>query len=96
MNKMDEVFSYNLFRNGAELPYFRDNIRLLGNSEDKALVEEGIQRIDRFMVQDTKPLDKSNLMRVKAFLQKKIGDSAGAEASTKAAENYLREMRNKK
>ena len=96
LNKMDEVFSYNLFRNGAELPYFRDNIRLLGNSEDKALVEEGIQRIDRFMVQDTKPLDKSNLMRVKAFLQKKIGDSAGAEASTKAAENYLREMRNKK
>lgn len=50
LNKMDEVFSYNLFRNGAELPYFRDNIRLLGNSEDKALVEEGIQRIDRFMV----------------------------------------------
>lgn len=32
----------------------------------------------------------------KSVFTKKIGDSAGAEASTKAAENYLREMRNKK
>lgn len=96
LNKMDEVFSYNLFRNGGELPYFRDNIRLLVNSGDKTLLEEGIQRIDRFIGQYTKPLDRSNLMRTKAFLQNKMGDPAGAEASTKAAENYLREMNNKK
>lgn len=93
LNKMDEVFSYNLFRNGAELSYFRNNIWVLGNSEDKALMEEGIRRIDSIIGQYTKPLDKSNLMRTKVFLQKKMGDSAGAEISEKEAQRYMKMMR---
>ena len=93
LNKMDEVFGYNLFRNGAELSYFRNNIWVLGNSEDKALMEEGIRRIDNIIGQYTKPLDKSNLMRTKVFLQKKMGDSAGAEISEKEAQRYMKMMR---
>ena len=96
LNKMDEAFSYNLFRNVAKLSYFRDNIRLLGNSGDKTLMEEGIQRIDRFIGQYTGLLEKSNLLRTKAFLQTKMGDQAGAEASTKESEKYLQEIRNRK
>ena len=89
LDKMDEAFSYNLFRNGAELPYFRNNMRLLVNSEDKTLILEGILRIDHFIHQYTEPLDKSNLMRVKAFLQTKLGDQTGAEISSKEAEKYM-------
>lgn len=93
LNKMDEVFRYNLFRNGTELSYFRNNIWVLGNSEDKALMEEGIRRIDSIIGQYTKPLDKSNLMRTKVFLQKKMGDSVGAEISEKEAQRYVKMMR---
>ncbi|HJA15839.1 MAG TPA: thioredoxin family protein [Candidatus Butyricimonas faecavium] len=95
LSKMDEALRYNLFRNGAEFPYFRDNMRLLGKSGDKMLMEEGVRRIDCFMHQCKNPLDKSNLMRVKAFLQQKLGDQAGAEVSNKEVEKYFQEARRK-
>ena len=42
LDKMNEVLSYNLFRNGAELEYFQDNLRQLAGSKDTVLIEEGI------------------------------------------------------
>ena len=95
LDKMDEALSYNLFRNNSGQEYFRDNIRKLIYSGDKALMEEGIQRIDRFWFQATKAMDKANLMRTKALLQTKIGDISGAEMSNKEAEKYIAEARNK-
>ena len=92
LNKMDEVFSYNLLRNEAKFSYFRDNIRSLGDCGDKELIEEGIQRIDRSLGEYKGALDKSNLMKVKAFLQTKLGDQAGAELAGKEAEKYLQEF----
>ena len=47
------------------------------------------------MHQCKNPLDKSNLMRVKAFLQQKLGDQAGAEVSNKEVEKYFQEARRK-
>lgn len=96
LDKMDEVLNYNLFRNGAELDYFRENIRQLVYSDDRALMENGLQRIEVFRSRFTKPLEQANLMRVKAVLQKKMGDAAGAEESTREAEKYMQEMLAKK
>lgn len=95
LDKMDEALSYNLFRNNAGQEYFRDNIRRLLYSGDKALIEEGIQRIDRFGAQVTKAIDKANLMRTKALLQNKIGDTSGAEISNKEVEKYMAEVTGK-
>ena len=93
LDKMDEALNYNLFRNGTEQDFIRDNLRKLIYCNDVSLIKEGIQRIDYFVDQCTKALDKANLMRAKAFLQNKLVDSAGAEISEKEAQRYMKMMR---
>lgn len=94
LDKMNEVLSSNLFRDGMETGYFLNNIGKLKYCDDKALVEEGIQWIDRFLEQTTNAMDKSNLMRAKARLQTKTGDRTGAEISNQEASNYLKKRKN--
>lgn len=88
LNKMDEAFSYNLFHNGAELPYFMENMRFLLRSKDDKLMKEGIRRIDSIIDQYPEMIDKINLTTTKSLLQRSLGDTTGVEISKKAIEKY--------
>lgn len=88
LDKMDEVFSYNLFRNGTELPYFMENMRFLMVSKDDQLIKEGILRISEVIDQYPEIIDKINLTTTKSLLQKSVGDTVGAEISKKEIEKY--------
>ena len=46
---MKEVLSYNMFRSGADLNYFQNNIEALTLCDDKALVEEESNGLTRFV-----------------------------------------------
>lgn len=91
LDKMKEVFSYNLFRNGAERFYFQNNIESLTACDDKALVEEGIQWIDKNCAAAEDYFMKAELMNSKARLQTKIGDTLGADKSKMEEEKYTKE-----
>lgn len=91
LDKMKEVDSYNLFRGGASKMFFQNNIEALTLCDNKALVEEGINWIDRMCTASSDYFDKANLMNSKARLQKKIGDTLGADKSKMEEEKYSKE-----
>lgn len=91
LDQMKEVFSYNLFRNGAEKYYFQNMIEALVLCEDKAVVEEGIRWIDEFCAATNDFFAKADLMNSKARLQTKIGDTLGADKSKMEEEKYDKE-----
>lgn len=91
LDKMKEVYSYNLFRNGADKNYFQNNIEALTLCDDKALVEEGIKWIDQMCSATPDYFEKANQMNSKARLQKKIGDTLGADKSKMEEEKYSKE-----
>lgn len=91
LDKMKEVFAYNLFRNGAEKDYFQRNIEALTLCDDKAIVEEGIRWIDQACAATSDYFAKANLMNSKARLQTKIGDTLGADKSKMEEEKYSKE-----
>ena len=91
LDKMKEVFSYNVFRNGAEKYYFQNSIEALVQCEDKALIEEGIRWIDEFCAATDEFFAKADLMNSKARLQTKIGDTLGADKSKMEEEKYAKE-----
>ena len=91
LDKMREVLSYNLFRNGSERFYFQSNIEALARCEEKALVEEGIKWIDQVCAETSDYFAKADLMNSKARLQKKIGDTLGADKSKMEEEKYAKE-----
>ncbi len=91
LDKMREVLSYNLFRNGSERFYFQSNIESLAQCEEKALVEEGIRWIDQTCAETSDYFAKADLMNSKARLQKKIGDTLGADKSKMEEEKYAKE-----
>lgn len=91
LDKMKEVFSYNLFRNGADKSYFQDNIEALTLCDNKALVEEGIRWIDAVCAATGDYFAKANLMNSKSRLQTKIGDTLGADKSKMEEEKYSKE-----
>ena len=91
LDKMKEVLSYNMFRNGADKNYFQHNIEALALCDDKALVEEGIKWIDQVCLDTPDYFGKANLMNSKARLQTKIGDTLGADKSKMEEEKYTKE-----
>lgn len=91
LNKMQEVMSYNLFREGMEKYYFQTNIEALALCDDKALVEEGIKWIDLICAATPDYFSKANLMNSKARLQTKIGDTLGADKSKMEEDKYVKE-----
>ena len=91
LDKMKEVFAYNLFRNGTGKYYFQRNIEALTLCDDKALVEEGIQWIDQVCAGTPDYFAKAELMNSKARLQTKIGDTLGADKSKMEEEKYSKE-----
>lgn len=91
LNKMNDVFSYNIFRNGTEKQYFQNSIESLTKCDDKALVEEGIKWIDKMCQTTDDYFDKANLMNSKARLQTKNGDTLGADKSKMEEEKYSKE-----
>lgn len=91
LDKMREVLSYNLFREGMERSYFQHNIEALTLCGDKALVEEGIKWIDRICAETPDYFAKAELMNSKARLQTKIGDTLGADKSKMEEEKYTQE-----
>ena len=91
LDKMREVLSYNLFRNGSERFYFQSNIESLAQCDEKALVEEGIRWIDQTCAETSDYFAKADLMNSKARLQKKIGDTLGADKSKMEEEKYAKE-----
>lgn len=91
LDKMNEVLSYNLFRDGEERYYFQNNIEALTLCDDKTLVEEGIKWIDQVCAATADPFQKANLMNSKARLQTKIGDTLGADKSKMEEEKYTRD-----
>ncbi|MEG2340211.1 MAG: thioredoxin family protein [Odoribacter sp.] len=90
-DKMQEVFSYNLFREGAEKAYFQNYIETLTSCDDKALVEEGIRWIDKMCQATDDYFTKADLMNSKARLQKKNGDTLGMDKSKMEEEKYAKE-----
>ncbi|MEG1949811.1 MAG: thioredoxin family protein [Odoribacter sp.] len=91
LDKMQEVFSYNLFREGAEKAYFQNYIETLTSCDDKALVEEGIRWIDKMCQATDDYFEKADLMNSKARLQKKNGDTLGMDKSKMEEEKYAKE-----
>lgn len=91
LDKMKEVFSYNLFRGAMGKYYFEYNIEKLTLCDDKALVEEGIKWIDENCANTDDYFTKADLMNSKARLQKKIGDTLGADKSKMEEEKYVKE-----
>lgn len=91
LDKMNEVFSYNLFRAGSGKQYFQESIEALTLCDDKALVEEGIRWIDQMCAATSDYFEKANLMNSKARLQKKNGDTLGADKSKMEEEKYSKE-----
>lgn len=91
LDKMKEVMSYNLFRNGADRFYFQSNIEALQSCPEKALVEEGIRMIDERCLGTDDYFEKANLMDSKARLQRSIGDTLGADKSKMEEEKYDKE-----
>ncbi|MDE6452391.1 MAG: thioredoxin, partial [Odoribacter sp.] len=91
LDKMKEVFSYNMFRSGAGRSYFLNNIEALMLCDDKALVEEGIKWIDEVCLNTSDYFAKADLMSSKARLQTKIGDTSGADKSKIEEEKYNKE-----
>lgn len=91
LDKMKEVLSYNMFRNGGDKYYFQSNIEALTLCDDKALVEEGIRWIDERCAATSDYFEKADLMDSKARLQIKIGDTLGAEKSKMEEEKYSKE-----
>lgn len=91
LDKMKEVFSYNMFRNGTGKYYFQGNIESLTGCEDKGLVEEGIAWIDRECKSTDDYFQKAELMNSKARLQQKIGDTLGADKSKMEEDKYTKE-----
>lgn len=95
LDKMKEVLSYNLFRNGMGKYYFQNNIETLVLCDDKALVEEGIKWIDENCTNTDDYFTKADLMNSKARLQSKIGDTLGADKSKMEEEKYAKEAERK-
>ena len=93
LHKMKEVLSYNLFRKELEYNYFEENIEALSLCDDKVLVEQGIEWIDRMCGTASNYFKKASLMDVKAHLQLKIGDTVGAEKSKETEKKYEEEGR---
>lgn len=91
LNKMQEVMSYNLFREGMEKYYFQGNIEALTLCDDKDLVEEGIKWIDLLCSATPDYFAKAELMNSKARLQNKIGDTLGADKSKMEEDKYAKE-----
>lgn len=91
LDKMKEVFSYNLFRGADADSYFQMNIEALALCKDKALVEEGIRWIDTRCAETSSYFGKANLMDSKARLQTAIGDTLGADKSRMEEEKYTKE-----
>lgn len=91
LDKMQEVMSYNLFRNGLDKYYFQHNIEALALCGDKAIVEEGIKWIDQTCSATPDYFAKADLMNSKARLQTKIGDTLGADKSKMEEEKYTKE-----
>lgn len=91
LDKMEEALSYNIFRNGMGKYYFQNNIETLALCDDKALVEEGIKWIDENCANTEDYFAKADLMNSKARLQKKIGDTLGADKSKMEEEKYAKE-----
>lgn len=91
LDKMKEVLSYNMFRNGTGKYYFQSNIEALTLCDDKALVEEGIKWIDANCANTADYFAKADLMNSKARLQTKIGDTLGADKSKMEEEKYAKE-----
>lgn len=91
LERMNEVMSYNLFRNGKDKVYFLNNIKALALCEDKSLLQKGIHWIDEKCSAASESFYKADLMNAKARLQTKLGDTAGAEQSKKEEEKYTKE-----
>lgn len=91
LDKMKEALSYNLFRGGSSKYYFESNIEALTLCDNKALVEEGIKWIDERCANTSDYFTKADLMNSKARLQKKIGDTLGADKSKMEEEKYTKE-----
>lgn len=91
LDKMHEVFSYNIFRKGSDAYYFQRYISALALCDDKALLEEGILWIDKRCNNALNYFVKADLMEVKARLQTKNGDTLGAEQSKEKEKEYAEE-----
>lgn len=86
LDKMDDAYSYNLFRGKDGIPYFRNCMRALMQCPDTGLVREGIRRTDEMCKHSTNSFDRVNLATTKKLLYNSIGDTAGvaqAEAELK-------------
>ena len=89
MQSIQEVLKYRIFPKAEEQKYFNTFIEAFGNCSDKALVGEVIQLLDKKCGTTPTFYGKADLMKQKALLQERLGDTAGAEQS-KAQEAKFR------
>jgi thiol-disulfide isomerase/thioredoxin len=93
LDGMNEAFKYNLFREGDDRSFFQIFIESLGQSQDSALVREGVAWIDRRCAATGDNFYKARLMASKAYLLTSIEDTTGAEQAKADGERYSAEAR---
>ena len=86
--KMEEVMTYNLFRNGGFTHYIQAFIKTLKNCDDQATVQAGLSLLDKIENSSDDNILKIGLYSCKAELQQKLGDATGA-AHSKAERDRL-------
>lgn len=89
MQSIQEVLKYRILPKDEEQKYFNTFIESFKNCQDKALVSEAIQLLDKKCEATSTFYGKADLMKQKALLQESLGDTAGAEQS-KAQEDKFR------
>jgi len=86
---VDNAFKYGIFNNSAAGNlFFQNNIEKLANSSDKALVAEGVKRIDDRIAQTSNYFTKANLANSKYRILTAIGDTLGADKAKMEEEKY--------
>lgn len=85
---MQVAARYHFFRREAEKKYFADCVGALEECEDKALIQEVIRLLETKCAEAVTFYGKADFIKLKAALQKQMGDDAGATESLKQAEAY--------
>lgn len=88
---MREVFKYNLLRKDGEQKYLDTYVPVLGQCQDKSLLQSVIRLLDEKEESTPSFYGKARLMKWKSSLQKQTGDQQGAEASRLRAEEYQKQ-----
>lgn len=88
LDKMQEAFSYNVFRENDGVTYFHIFMDQLARSTDVAALRRGIDWVDKETLKTTDLMLLSNLMKRRGNLLKAIGEPEAAEKAFELEKKY--------